>query len=291
MSEVKKTGEKATKRREIEVAIKDPRFKSVFEGFLNSQSALNEQVSRSLSNLNLMMSEVSNNLKPAFLAIDGLRSQIDDAFKGLWVKLDERFAATLEEVHETPQKAKLIAGLGWVLPNRASLPEYIEIIAPVRDILSADLAFTNYYMKDDALELRALKEDLLSKAEIMRWKPALEEAFMDLDDGRRMSCIALLLPLIDGLTSYKFAEPNFFKLKDRKAFFAKKICEAKKKGFLNRYFWQSYEAFAENLYSSCQSSPSFINRHWLLHGRDIPSSNICDCLRLLQTIETIIKLR
>jgi len=245
---------------------------SVFEEIQKSQLKLAEYITQSFSGINSLITELNEGLKP------------------LWIKLDNSFAKALEEAHETPEKAKLIAELGWVIPSHASLAEYAAIIAPISDIQSADEAFTNYYLNDNAIQLKGLKKDLLKCSDIKTWQPALEEAFLNLDEGRRMSCIALLLPLIDGVTSIKFSEPNFYQSKIRKVFFNEKLRVAEK-GSLNKYLWQSYEAFADNFFKSCQSSPSFLNRNWLLHGRDIPSSNLSDCLRLLQTLETLAHLK
>lgn len=256
---------------------------SMFEEFQKSQLKLAEHITQSYSGINSLLA------KHMTQSFDRLISELNEGLKTFWTKLDNNFVDALEKAHGTPEKAKLIAELGWVIPSHATLTEYAAIIAPISDIKSADEAFTNYYLSDNAIELKGLKTDLLKCSDIKTWQPALEEAFLNLDEGRNMSCIALLLPLIDGVTSIKFSEPNFYKLNNRKAFFREKLRMAETR--LTKYLWQSYEAFADNFFKSCQSSPSFLNRNWLLHGRDIPSSNLSDCLRLLQALETITYLR
>jgi len=263
---------------------------SMFEEFQKSQLKLAEHITQSYSGINSLLAKhmtqsfdrLAEHMTQSF---DRLISELNEGLKTFWTKLDNNFVDALEKAHGTPEKAKLIAELGWVIPSHATLTEYAAIIAPISDIKSADEAFTNYYLSDNAIELKGLKTDLLKCSDIKTWQPALEEAFLNLDEGRNMSCIALLLPLIDGVTSIKFSEPNFYKLNNRKAFFREKLRMAETR--LIKYLWQSYEAFADNFFKSCQSSPSFLNRNWLLHGRDIPSSNLSDCLRLLQALETI----
>jgi hypothetical protein len=181
----------------------------------------------------------------------------------------------------------MLGGLGWTIPSIATPAEYSALVATIHDISSADKAFTKFYIENERERLKALKRNLLKCLDFQSWAPALREAFLDLDDGRHRSCTALLLPIIEGATSIRF--PGFSS-KKQESFFKNKL-KVIKDGTIIMYMWRSYRAFAKNFFKSCSTTPSLINRHWLLHGRDIPSSNLSDCLRLLQTLETLTHLK
>jgi hypothetical protein len=60
---------------------------------------------------------------------------------------------------------------------------------------------------------------------------------------------------------------------------------------MDRFIWRSIETFFDQLFSYRafeDPRPDHLNRHWILHGRDIPDWGRADCLRLLQGLETII---
>ena len=123
------------------------------------------------------------------------------------------------------------------------------------------------------------------------WKAILEEAFLDLEDGRFGSCVALLLPLVEGVTAIKFSAPRFHKKRERDKFFLGKL-NAVKRGSLKDFAWRSYRGFAETVFQEVKfdvrlRKPAILKRHYLLHGRGIYNSNLSDCLRLLQALHTI----
>lgn len=56
------------------------------------------------------------------------------------------------------------------------------------------------------------------------------------------------------------------------------------------FFWKSSTQFLENLFSNSDfaaSEPTFINRHWILHGRSSVAWTQADALRLVNAIDTI----
>jgi hypothetical protein len=205
--------------------------------------------------------------------------------KVLWNNLGKKIAKAITSTNLLPQKAVYLGKMGWTIPGTATIGEYEAIISQIKDILSADKAFTSYYFENDWYQLKTLKNELLRSATLKFWEPAIEEAFLDFDDGRYRSCTALLLPLVEGIMLHRF--PNS---EDMNKFLAKKVKSAKLP--INRCMWLSLKSFTDTLFKTgCKTTPRIINRHWLLHGRDIPSSNLSDCLRLFQALERIAYLR
>jgi hypothetical protein len=212
-----------------------------------------------------------------------------------WSRVNENIRKGLKQTKEALEKAEILGTLGWTVPMGATPAEYLALINSIIDIPSADKAFTNYYTESNSFRLKYLKKDLLNRKNVQPWKPAIEEAISDLEDNRYRSCIALLLPLIDGITAIKFSSPQFYKKVVRRNFFEARL-RAARPDSLTQYMWRSYRGFAKMLFFSSDfkrssRKPSGLNRHWLLHGRDIPNSNPTDCFRLLQALDMILELQ
>ena len=249
-----------------------------------------EQIHKTLETFNLQIVQMQLQFQqPAASYV----AAIDEQFQSIWSGLNEKVKEAFELTGQALEKAELLGTLGWTLPMNATPGEIVCLIFSIKDIPSADKAFTNYYMEHNATRLKCLETDLLTSNELQQWRPVLEEAILDLDDSRYRSCIALLLPLIEGVSAINFSTPQFHKKTDREKFFLDKL-QAERQGSLTEHIWiwRSFKGFAEVFFKfidfkdpSCK--PSLLNRPWILHGRGIPDPNLSDCLRLLQALDTI----
>lgn len=55
--------------------------------------------------------------------------------------------------------------------------------------------------------------------------------------------------------------------------------------------WRSFYYFIKLLFETKpfnQDRPNFINRHWIMHGRDFTNCKQADCLRLFQALYTLV---
>jgi len=219
-------------------------------------------------------------------------------------ELNEYFASMNRDLREAfkrfqsaLEKAEDLGKIGWTLPVDATPGEVTGLMESISDIESADKVFIDFYAEDGAIRLEWLKKRLRSSPDLQQWKAVLEEAITNYSEGRHRSCVALLLPLIEGVTAKKFKEPQFHKEKSRKKFFSDKLKdENENTSLISSYMWRSYRGFAETLFKAVNFSAPFdcqqsLNRHWLLHGRGILESNPSDSLRLLQALGTIVELR
>jgi SAM-dependent methyltransferase len=209
-----------------------------------------------------------------------------------WKELDQAMELSLKSLDETFEEGVVLGTLGWTFPISATLSECKKLLKLSTDIRSADDAFSCYYTKNDGIRLKALEHKLLESRNLQRWKPSLEEAILNLHDGRHRSCIALLLPLVEGVTAINFSAPQIQKKTERDRFFRDKLA-AVRPGSVSKFVWRSYKGFAEVLFQQIDfdgplSKPPLLNRHYLLHGRGISEGNLSDCLRLLQALDTII---
>ena len=79
-----------------------------------------------------------------------------------------------------------------------------------------------------------------------------------------------------------FAVPRFEKPKNRKEFFEQRVQSLGDDSAV-KAVWLSFIGFTETLFayhdfSRLTSHPAVLNRHLLLHGRDIPQARIENCL-------------
>ena len=209
-------------------------------------------------------------------------------------ELNEAIELGLKSLGESFEKGVVLGTLGWTFPMNATIPECKKLLKLSTDIRSADEAFTCYYTEYDGGRLKMLERNLLKSRNLQEWKPCLEEVILDLHDGRRRSCIALLLPLVEGVTAINFSAPQIQKKPERDRFFRDKLAVVEP-GSVSEFVWRSYKGFVEVLFQQIDfgrplSRPPVLNRHYLLHGRGIAEGNLSDCLRLLQALHTIIAL-
>lgn len=216
---------------------------------------------------------------------------IGGKYESVMKGLNEAIKGALSHLRETLARAEILGTLGWTVPLHATPGEYEALVSGITDVASADAAFTDYYTAEGGIRFRDLKEKLLACDDLDQWKPVLQEAILNLEEGRYRSCIALMLPLVEGVTAVKFSTPQFQKKRERDKFFAAKL-EGAEAGSLEGYLWRSYKGFTEMLFQSVDfdgpsRKPVLLNRHYLLHGRGIPDANLGDCLRLFQAVDTI----
>jgi hypothetical protein len=84
----------------------------------------------------------------------------------------------------------------------ATSHELLPIIKLSTDEASADAAIVEFYTGNGGAarrHLRELQEDLLSQKDLKDWRPLLEEAIFCLENGKYRSCVASLLPLVEGV--------------------------------------------------------------------------------------------
>jgi len=255
------------------------------------RASIDENVRKVLESIFLQSAQMRQVLADVSAQMVAIGGKYESVMKGF----NEAIKGALSHLQETLAKAEVLGTLGWTVPMHATPGEYEALVNRITDVASADAVFTDYYTAEGGIRFRQLKEKLLACDDLEQWKPVLQEAMVNLEEGRYRSCIALMLPLVEGVTAVKFSAPQFQKKRERDKFFATKL-EGAIAGSLTEYLWRSYKGFTEMLFQSVDfdgpsRKPVLLNRHYLLHGRGIPDANLGDCLRLFQALDTITALR
>ena len=150
---------------------------------------------------------------------------------------------------------------------------------------AADKAFETLYFSDGNRGLSHLKDLLVSDDRLKRYRPLLEEISKTLDAKYYRICVPALFSLVDGIAYHKWTR-KFYEADGRRKFFEQKLGGMPKES-LGYYMWSSIRAFVNTVFEKAKSTkPLIVNRHWIMHGRDIHDGNPMDCLRLLIAIST-----
>jgi hypothetical protein len=148
-----------------------------------------------------------------------------------------------------------------------------------------DTFFETYNTEDHFKELRKVRDELSTRPALAKWRALLNECFESFESGRHLITIPALLSVLDGIVSSASASNR-----NRQPV---KVCYEKSKepnGPMWEMMWISLGAFVENLFQFApfdEDRPATINRHWILHGRDVTAWTRADALRLFNALQTI----
>ena len=124
---------------------------------------------------------------------------------------------------------------------------------------------------------------MLSTGTLKPYQPLLEEINKAIDTRSYRICVPALFSIIEGVAYHNWAR-NFYRREGRKEFFERKLkgLQAESLGY---YLRCSIRTFVDVIFDTATSKkPLVVNRHWILHGRDIPQGTQTDCLRLLLAV-------
>jgi hypothetical protein len=183
------------------------------------------------------------------------------------------------------KRAEGLGTFGWTIPMNFTPEGIVWLLDEATTRRAADKAFEDLYFSDGNRGLNHLKDLLVSDDSLKRYRPLLEEISKTLDAKHYRICVPALFSLIEGIAHHNWT-PNFYKEKGRRQFFESKL-KGMASGSLGYYVWSSIKAFVNTVFKTATNTrPLIVNRHWIMHGRDIPDGTPTDCLRLLIAIST-----
>jgi hypothetical protein len=173
---------------------------------------------------------------------------------------------------------------GWVIPGGMTLPQTAQILSE-GDKEKIDALFVKFYSDPGALSI--LRDSLLSCDSIKQWDRLLEECFEAYERCRYLITIPALLTVLEGVISKD--NPRTLSKSVRDNLLSAKLKQAGS-NYYETIHWQTIGIFLDQLYAQSDFNgpePPGLNRHWILHGRDIPDWVQADSLRLFLAIETV----
>jgi hypothetical protein len=125
------------------------------------------------------------------------------------------------------------------------------------------------------------------------WKELIEQIKECIVVGKYQATIPALLSILEGYVIRNIVKPTG---RDARSV---RLLEHLKKRAVNdggiiastpAIPWVSASTFLDNLFKNShfgEPAPSFINRHWILHGRSAIDWKLADALRLLTALDTL----
>ena len=160
------------------------------------------------------------------------------------------------------------------------VPEILQMVDE-RQIAFRPAVEVSYLTEEQQYTLLEAIEDGLKKV--------VDECRFAFENKKFAICADSLVSVIEGILSTFWDDKTNIRMM--------KICQAKvdeladeKEHITKKYIWVSYNKFIRKLYEKndfTADEPSFINRHWLLHGRSAYEIEEIDCLRLFNAVSSL----
>jgi hypothetical protein len=218
----------------------------------------------------------------ALAAVEAANESLRRTFESLQGSL----AAFDRSLLEYEEQARELGSCGWTLPLLlpvANLPDLLEGIEAGTDY---DASFEDYYVSNSGRATRRLLDDLSDSSRLIMWKPLLAECIDTYWEEKYRIIVPSLFLILDGALAS--AANSLRRKTDAKNLSANKRRTARR--VIETLAWASLEGFTNELFGAHHFSgprPPRTNRHWVLHGRDVPDWTRADALRLFQALRSI----
>jgi hypothetical protein len=190
------------------------------------------------------------------------------------------------------KSGKRLAELGWTIPMSFTMREAVELSDPANTDQDIESYLVDFYLCDQHKQLRRLHDDLSRANDLIQWHPLLEQCFIAFESNLHLVTIPSLLSILEGAIAQ-----NCNILKTQKTDITKptkyKASQARQENpeAMEAFIRSALATFIEKLYARSdfsQNRPPFINRHWILHGRDATQWTVADALRLFNALQSVV---
>jgi len=177
---------------------------------------------------------------------------------------------------------------GWTLPTELNIYA-VNVIGKTDEIKDIDDFLLWYYTEEQYSHYQNMLKGILESPIGVGLKKLIDECVFAFENKKYAICADSLVSVIEGILSTFWEDKSNIRMM--------KICQAKvdeltseKEHLIKKYIWVSYNKFIHKLYEKndfTKDEPSFINRHWLLHGRSSYELEEIDCLRLFNAVSSL----
>jgi hypothetical protein len=199
----------------------------------------------------------------------------------------ERVAEVWEEWdRQMDLHADRLGELGWTYPMNLSFPQLSEIIQ-LDEAEKLDAKFVAFYTYNEGENLAELCQEIMESEYLIPWRPMLQECVESHKDRRFVVSATCLISVLEGAITKAYG--GRLRQSQLNKFFNERIQEAGE-DLMQAAMWKSIAAFVRQLFAYSDFSgdaPVRINRHWILHGKVVPTGKEADSLRLFQAIHTV----
>ena len=177
---------------------------------------------------------------------------------------------------------------GWTLPAELNIYA-VNVLGQTDEISNIDEFMSELYTRDEYERYKRMLDGIMKSPISAGIKKLIDESSFAFEHGKYAICADALISAIEGILSSFWEDKANIRMMN--------ICQAKvdelaseKDHITRKYIWISYNKFIRKLFEKSDftaDEPSFINRHWLLHGRSAYEIEGIDCLRLFNAVSSI----
>lgn len=176
---------------------------------------------------------------------------------------------------------------GWTLTGEMSFGDYLEDDLVGVSAAEKDEYFYTYYSKNDWEHFGYMKKEILEEIE-PRWIDLIQECFESFGNDKYKIIIPTLFTIIEGEMSFVFQSHDGSNAIIKRMETEADNVDSKMKQISLYSVVHSMKDQLFGSFSFAEDRNDLINRHRVLHGRDIPSHwQKVDALRLLNVISSL----
>ncbi|PKM58466.1 MAG: hypothetical protein CVU98_00830 [Firmicutes bacterium HGW-Firmicutes-3] len=179
---------------------------------------------------------------------------------------------------------KSLANFGWTFPKNFSPAEISDLTIRSKNRYQVDEYFLDYYSKD--LNFERILHIVYSSSFLNKQYEVFEQCIKTYKSGLYLVTVPALLMVLEGVIASKGEDKCFMMLEA-----VQRNIDSSDSNTYKKDMWRSFYYFIKLLYETKpfnHDRPNFINRHWIMHGRDFTNCKQADCLRLFQALYTLV---
>ena len=182
------------------------------------------------------------------------------------------------------RNVRALARHGWSVPMRAT-PAQLPTNLGRRTAEGIDTWFVEFYSADEGAMFNEVRRATLANRDLERWHGVLHQAYEAYDREHFLVAVPALLAVSEGVVAAVGG------VLDRKAK-VDAVLDARGKREPENSFRRLVVASLREVVGAVFASqhfggdpPAFMNRHWILHGREMQQVTQADCLRVVQLVD------
>lgn len=182
-----------------------------------------------------------------------------------------------------------MADCGWTLPDWIDLRELRTLHLKSPEEL--DRYFVEGFMANGAENLKDLGYTIRGKNPgLSQWHPLIDDIIASIEAGNHRVAIPATLTIMEGYLASALVKASLTTPKVTSPFKVLKDAKWHEDDTFDAVFWKAGILFLSRVFAPSdftQQPPTFINRHWILHGRAPVDWTLADALRLVNSLTTL----
>ena len=245
------------------------------EPYADALLEVQNQFAQFASTFTVAMDELNRRFKPF----------VDETLPLIRKLVETDWAAVLSD-HE--KSFLYMATCGWTLPDWIGLGELHTLHMKSPEEL--DRYFVEGFMANGAENLKKLGDTLKENPNFSQWHLLIGDIIASIEAGQHRVAIPATLTIMDGYLANALVKASLMSPKGTSPFKVLNKAKWNENDTFDAVFWKAGVLFLSRVFAPSDFSQqplTFINRHWILHGRTPVDWTQSDALRLVNSLTTL----